>query len=265
MSPATKTPSASVCQSGRASTAPRAVAGHPELVQQRLLLGAVEADRQQHQVGRQLPLGAGQRGDDRAGRRASPRSPRRSAPPAPGRCRRRRTPAPRRRRPARRPPRAPGSCAASTARSATGRAPSSRCVRRLRVEVELVHAGRALPVGHAEAVGGGVAAADDHHVLAGRVDRRAVGQRGPACRPPRPPGWRRPGASIAWCTPRSAAPRRLRGVPAGERAAGQQHRVVLGAQLLGGDVDADVARRCGTARPRRRAGPAAGRCAASPA
>ena len=59
MSPATKTPGASVCQSGAAVDAAAAVAGQAELVEQRPGLGAVEADRQQHQVGRELPLGAG--------------------------------------------------------------------------------------------------------------------------------------------------------------------------------------------------------------
>ena len=58
MSPATNTPAASVCQSGAGVDRAAAVAGHAELVQQRPLLGALEADRQQHQVGRQLPLGA---------------------------------------------------------------------------------------------------------------------------------------------------------------------------------------------------------------
>ena len=73
--------------------------------------------------------------------------------------------------------------------------------------VELGDAGRALPVGHAEAVGGGVAAADDHHVLAGGVDRRGVG-----CRPAttRLAGTR---CSIARCTPRSAPARASPGCP----------------------------------------------------
>ena len=79
----------------------------------------------------------------------------------------------------------------------------ARASGRQRVLVELDHAGRALPVGHAEAVGAGVAAADDHHVLAGGVDRGAVLQ------PGRPPGWPATRCSIARCTPRSVAARGL--------------------------------------------------------
>ena len=160
------------------------------------------------------------------------------------------------RRRARRPPRGPGSCAGSTARSATGRAPR-----------------RGWPAAAGTGRAGGSPAAPCRwatprqsaavspppmmtHVLAGGGDLRGGSAEGR-----RPPGWTATRCSIARWTPRRRPPRRLRGVPAGERAAGQQHRVVRGAQLLGGHVDADVDARCGTARPRPRAARAAGRCA----
>ena len=50
----------------------------------------------------------------------------------------------------------------------------SPAVRRRRHDLQLRHRGRALPVGGAEAVGTGVAASDDHDVLAVGVDRRVV-------------------------------------------------------------------------------------------
>ena len=148
------------------------------------------------------------------------------------------------RRPARRPPRGPGSCAGSTARSATGRASRRGRSGGSGYWSSWVTAGRALPVGDAEAVGAGVAAADDDHVLAGarRSARRPAGRRRP--------GWPATRCSIARCTPlQLRGPGVVRRVPAGQRAAGQQHRVVPVAQLVGGDVDADVARRSRSATP----------------
>ena len=50
-------------------------------------------------------------------------------------------------------------------------------VGRHRQELELVHRSRALAVAGAEAIGAGVAAADDDHVLAGGEDRLRPGTR----------------------------------------------------------------------------------------
>ena len=51
----------------------------------------------------------------------------------------------------------------------------ARLVRRPRQQLELTHAARALPMRGAEAVGAGVAAADDDDVLVLRGDERLVG------------------------------------------------------------------------------------------
>ena len=110
-----------------------------DLLQQRTLLGAVEADREQDEVRPAAPARCRQISRPCAGRpvwtlvhicsqmRGSWRSllcsrtPRPPGPRGPRPRRRRRTPSPPPRTPARRPPRGPGSRAGSTARSATGR------------------------------------------------------------------------------------------------------------------------------------------------
>ena len=97
--------------------------------------------------------------------------------------------------------------------------------------------GRALPVRGTQAVGPGVAAADDDDLLALGGDRRlpVLAQDVVALLHP--------------VTPRQVLHRLVDAVqlPAGHgqvapigRAAGQHHRIEIGQQLLGGDVDADV-------------------------
>ncbi len=128
-------------------------------------------------------------------------------------------------------------------------------------DLELMHAGGALPVDGAKAVRAGVAAADDDDLLALRVDRRqtvvvdhriavlhAVG-----------PGQelhRLMDAVEVAAGDRQIAPR--------GRTAGQHHRVELGAQLLRGDVNADVHTRSEDWCPRTPSAQGAGRCGASP-
>ena len=71
-------------------------------------------------------------------------------------------------RPARRPPRGPRRPGRSSGTSATA-GPPGRSSPRLRHDLQLGDRRGALPVRRAEAVGAGVAAADDHDVLAGRA------------------------------------------------------------------------------------------------
>jgi hypothetical protein len=87
----------------------------------------------------------------------------------------------------------------------------------------------------AEAVGAGVAAADDHDVSAVRVDRGAVLHAGH-----HPVGRDQVFHGQVYAAERPA--RGLLGVPAGQRAAAEQHGVVVFAQVVGGDVDAHVDR-----------------------
>jgi hypothetical protein len=101
-----------------------------------------------------------------------------------------------------------------------------------RHDLELGRRRGALPDRRAQAVGTGVAAADDDDVLAARADRRRL--------------------QVALLHPVGGHQVLHRQVDAGElaaragrsrprvRPAGQQHRVVLLAELVDGDVDPDV-------------------------
>ena len=94
---------------------------------------------------------------------------------------------------------------------------------------------RALAVRGAEAVGAGVAAADDDDVLARGGDRRDLEVALAA------PGWRRGRYSIAWCTPSSSRPgtgrSRARVAPTASTTASKPLAQV-GARDVGADVDA---------------------------
>src|SRR5690606_1329161 len=101
------------------------------------------------------------------------------------------------------------------------------------IEVELGDRFRALTVGHAEAVGGGVTTTDDDHVFASGVHRRDR----------RPAGDHSVGGDEVLHRQVDAGQGTAWGVwhvAAGERPARQQHRVVVGAQRIAGDVHADV-------------------------
>src|SRR5581483_6226933 len=110
-------------------------------------------------------------------------------------------------------------------------------VRRPRHDLELVHFSGTLPVHGAQAVGAGVATADDDHLLALGGDRRfAVGPEDVvtflhAVRP------RQELHRLVDAVELAA---RDRQVPPRGRAAGQHDGVEIGAQLFGRDVDADV-------------------------
>ena len=122
------------------------------------LLRAGEAHREQHQLGRDLALGA----LDRLELRVDLDQPQRARR---GRRRRRGTPGSRRRRPGRRPPRGPRRPGRSSGTSATA-GPSGRSSPGCGMISSWVIERGALAGGGAEAVGAGVAAADDHDVLA---------------------------------------------------------------------------------------------------
>ncbi len=104
--------------------------------------------------------------------------------------------------------------------------------RRPRQDLQLGHRPRPLPVGGAQAVGAGVAAADDDHVPAGRRDRRLgqVALLHPVGRDEVVHGRIDAGQLAAG----------HRQVPRHRRAAGEQHRVVRRAQLVAADVAADL-------------------------
>ncbi len=101
-------------------------------------------------------------------------------------------------------------------------------------DLELRHAGRALAVGGAEAIRAGVAAADDHDVLAGGGDELLVGDL----------------VSLAATVLQrevlhremdaSQLPPRHLQVACSSRATSEDDRVVSGAELVMRDVDADV-------------------------
>ena len=94
---------------------------------------------------------------------------------------------------------------------------------------------RALPVGGAEAVGRGVAAADDDHVLAGGVDVRRRRCRRPARDCPAA------GTSIAWCTPRRSRPGVVssRGASAPTASTTASNSARSRARVVGADVGVD--------------------------
>src|SRR2546423_3740190 len=207
------------------------VPGQTELVQQRTLLGALEPDGQQDEVGGQLPFGTGDHGhlapavplDD--GHLGDPDRPDpllpdelldgdREDPFAALLVRRVLAQDPRPARPR----------VAALVAFARGQ----------RVQVELGDAGRALPVRDAEAVRRGVPAADDDHVLARGVDRRAVLLAGHHA-------VGRDQVLHGQVYAREAPAGRVGHVPAGEGTGGQDHRVVPLAQLLDGEVDPDRA------------------------
>ncbi len=237
MSPATKTPGVSVCQSGPHATM-LPVRLRPACSNKRPLLGAVEADREQYQIRGQLPLGAGNLLDRTMtvlfGHWRSllcsdiTRTARTCPVPSSTNSLHRHREHP---------------LATLLVRRVVAQNPRPgrprvtvivACGRWLWVEVELDHTARALPMRHAEAVGAGVATADDHDVLAARVDGRvpeqprdvAVGAdevvHGQMHAPQRPPG----------------CPRH---VPTSQRTGGEQHRVVTLAKGANGDVGADRA------------------------
>ena len=114
---------------------------------------------------------------------------------------------------------------------------SARGVRRARHDLELVHAGRTLPVHGAQAVGAGVAAADDDDLLALGGDRRLPVVAEHVVALLHPVGPRQVLHRLVDAVQLAAGNRQI---ARSGRAAGQHHRVELGAQLLGGDVDADV-------------------------
>ena len=115
-------------------------------------------------------------------------------------------------------------------------------VRRLRQQLELVHGQRALPMHGAEAVGAGVAAADNHDALAFRADELGVRDRVPF---------------HALVRQREVLHREVnalqlapghRQIARQPRAAREHDRVEFGLQLIERHVDADVHARAEVAR-----------------
>ena len=105
-------------------------------------------------------------------------------------------------------------------------------VGRAREDLELVDSRRALPVHGAEAVGAGVAATDDHHLLAARGDRRLVDVALLHSIRKRQELHRLMDASELAPGDRQVAPRR--------RTRGEHDRVELLVELVDRDVDADL-------------------------
>ena len=164
-SPHTKTPSTLVAQSASAATVPRGSTLDAELVHHVAALRAHEAHGQQHQVG----TGSSNSEPGTSSKTGRPSSVRIS------------TVWPRRARTAPDPSstnsvvvtaksRSPPSSWAEDVRRMSGqsgpRIVGQAVARGLGHDLELVHRGRALAVRGAQAVGPGVAAADDDHVLA---------------------------------------------------------------------------------------------------
>ena len=226
MSPHANTPSSVVWNDESRATLPRSSRLDPELFDHACPLGADEAQREQHQLARQLEVGAvdllelavaplhlvgAQRahvavviGEEALGVHAvdalaallvGRRDAEHVGPGRPG----------------------------------IGRCPR---VRRSVQDLELVDRRRALAVGGAEAVGTGVSAADDHHVLALSGDGRRVEVALLHTVPDRQVLHRLVDATVLAAGDREVAPRGC--------AAGEHDGVELGAQPIDGNVDPDV-------------------------